>query len=525
MCLCVAMSYGFIVLLSLLLSVVAGASPQQQQYRTRRGRQQLSSFPLANLEDRAYVFVRVNTTFPSRYYLIRPQNGTRQLVPLVETIRAFGLDPDSMVNMTETELAPFRLLSDRPVRPLIAKLTNCGAQCFDERIRVEVEKAWVIADKKLLHNDRFIGNFVNAPITLLHGRCITVSTKLPFQQHAQRGFMTAFELDESCGYGSDEEAEIRRTRNLFNFSAAHFMEKSEDVRLLPLPGNRLAAVYTLNILVAIRPQYYMGYFEASVDPMTKGFLVERVNFLAHNLKENGQSDVRNYSSFQPHKAFGYKNWSPFLYNNTVMFVQRLNPLHVVTIAPSDYASRGKHEWCMMDTVSLSPAVDDFWKLGTLRGGTPCMLVSPDEYLTFFHTMIHLPDNSRGTYFFGAMTFSSHPPFRTLRISSAPIVDDALYKGAWMRHKFDYVYYPMGFLFALREAAGGSNRTTLSNSYPEGVGHDCSSPSSPAQLVFLLLSFGVQDKETHLADINLCDLLGTLVRVSNAATGSKFTKGF
>jgi len=408
---------------------------------------------------------------------------------------------------------------------LVAKLDNCGAQCFDERIRVEVEKAWIITEKRLLHNDRFIGNFVNAPITLMHGRCITVSTKLPFHQHAQRGYMTAYELDETCGYGSDKEAERRRPGNHLNFSSKPFMEKSEDVRLLPLPGNRVAAVYTLNILVAIRPQYYMGYLEASVDPVTKGFLVERVNFLAHNLKENGQVDVRNQSWFQPHKTHGYKNWSPFLYNGTVMFAQRLNPLHVVTIAPLDYARRGKHEWCMMDTVSLSPPVDDFWKLGVLRGGTPCLLISPSEYLTFFHTMIHLPSNSRGTYFFGAMTFSAHPPFRTLRISSAPIVDDALYQGPWMRQRFDYVYYPMGFLFALRDAAGSSNRTTLSNSYPEGVGHDCSSPSSSAHGVFLLLSFGVQDKETHLADINLCDLLSTLVRVSDAAVGSEFIKGF
>ena len=86
------------------------------------------------------------------------------------------------------------------------------------------------------------------------------------------------------------------------------------------------------------------------------------------------------------------------------------------------------------------------------GGTPAVLVTNKKtnetyYLAFFHSRLMLQHNSKLTYFMGAYTFSSQPPFHMLQISPFPILNDALYLGPWAFFKnrnVDYVPFPTSF---------------------------------------------------------------------------------
>ena len=109
------------------------------------------------------------------------------------------------------------------------------------------------------------------------------------------------------------------------------------------------------------------------------------------------------------------------------------------------------------------------RIGGNPRGTPAFLINDEENLTIFHTCHLLNGSQRETYFIGAMTFSSRPPFRAIRISSAPIVHRSLYEGPWMAQRFDYVNYPMGFLFAYNNSLG---QRGLSNEWPAEVWGGC-----------------------------------------------------
>ena len=405
---------------------------------------------LKDLDELPYFFaVDVES---DKMYFVQPQagdfgsgaglvrgKGTRRLVPLKATADPFST---SVYNLTKSALDKYRLLADQPVKPLVHTLDSCGANCFDERIRVELEKAWIVQAKPLLHNIRPMGPLVNAPLSILNGTCVSITTKRPFKTHAQRSYMYPYELRPDCTFGPNEDTHDLRLsagRRRLNFSDDWILNQCEDVRTVELPGGgRLGAVYTINRINGIRPQYYLGYIEALLDEKTRGLRVDVRYQLSANIVESGQ-DIRGEKHFTPHRTFGYKNWSPFVHNGSVLFVQRLNPLQITTISAAERAAHSYHDYVSMDLVSQSPPVRDFWRLGQLRGGTPFVRISADEYLTIFHTMCYLPHNSRGTYFFGAMTISAGgPPFRTLRVSAAPIVHEALYQGAWMRQRFDYV---------------------------------------------------------------------------------------
>ena len=447
-------------------------------------------------------------------YLIKPQLMTRQLVPQSNhTLAAFGYERANLTVVGAQELAKYAL--DQPIMPILPLSKNCGNLCADERLRVAVEKARAVQGRRLLHNIRYMGRFVNGPLSLLpDGTCLTVATKKPFANHASRSKMVAYELDAQCRDKTDEviypssSGQPRMAApDRYNFSPNAFLSQSEDVRTLVMPNGRIALVYTITRLVAIRPQYSLAYSELSLNASTGHLDLRCSYFLAYNVVN--ERDRRSDGSFNPYKQFGYKNWSPFFYNNSVHFVQRINPLHITTFSDEERRRRQDNEFIYMDMVSFDPHVADWWKLGELRGGTPAHLINDLEYLTFFHSLTHLPDQARGTYWIGAVTFSAQAPFRLLRISAAPLVEETLYQGPWMRQRFDYVYYPMSFLFATRNAR---NETVYSNSYPDHIRDRNCSSSPEARTVTLVLSFGRQDDDTYLADIPLCDLDSSLVDV-------------
>jgi predicted GH43/DUF377 family glycosyl hydrolase len=103
-----------------------------------------------------------------------------------------------------------------------------------------------------------------------------------------------------------------------------------------------------------------------------------------------------------------KNWLWFFHGDQLHMEYQASP-HIV----ARFSLDGKLEQEYKTEPNLS------WDYGTIRGGTPPVLVG-DEYLTFFHS--RLPDDYfRARYYMGAYTFESEPPFKITRITTEPLL--------------------------------------------------------------------------------------------------------
>lgn len=103
-----------------------------------------------------------------------------------------------------------------------------------------------------------------------------------------------------------------------------------------------------------------------------------------------------------------KNWVPFDYQGSLMLGYNINP-HVI-FSPSLNTGVCSHLF------TTAPSIT--WHQGIIRGGTPAILVD-DEYLAIFHSSCHNHITGRRTYYMGAYTFQSQPPFCVTRTSTIP----------------------------------------------------------------------------------------------------------
>ncbi|MBA3721877.1 MAG: hypothetical protein H0W88_05700 [Parachlamydiaceae bacterium] len=103
-----------------------------------------------------------------------------------------------------------------------------------------------------------------------------------------------------------------------------------------------------------------------------------------------------------------KNWIPFDYQNNLLLTYSISPHFVLN--PSLYDG-----FCPIYSCS-NPTIQ--WNYGTIRGGTPAVLVD-GEYLAIFHSAVNDPVTKRYTYYLGAYTFEAEPPFRITKISAEP----------------------------------------------------------------------------------------------------------
>eukprot|EP01041_Mallomonas_annulata_P006802 gene6802-13774_t len=149
-----------------------------------------------------------------------------------------------------------------------------------------------------------------------------------------------------------------------------------------------------------------------------------------------------------------KNWTPFEYGNRIYMIHTFYPFRIVQILPSrlhiSHINNSTLLRHMADTVSLSSSLETIWEWGTIRGGTPALLIG-DKYLTFFHSSKNYYNiKSRAdfkVYFMGALTFSARPPFQILQISPQPLVTNTSYSFN-SKNKFIgsmAVVFPMSFI--------------------------------------------------------------------------------
>ena len=198
----------------------------------------------------------------------------------------------------------------------------------------------------------------------------------------------------------------------------------EDPRILVVNQSLLYVVYSFGNPMRMRI-------------MSIGLENQRISVLKTSLNIELETSVNSNIE----NAAIQKNWAPFLHNESLFFIQRLNPFTVVSI-DSNFENGTSP---IAKVISMSNILRLSWKYGTLRGGTNAVQISPDEYLGFFHTTSNIPRRTAArwfvTYFMGAYTFSTSPPFELRRISPVPIIKDSFYRGAWFGKNMDYCVFP------------------------------------------------------------------------------------
>ena len=121
-----------------------------------------------------------------------------------------------------------------------------------------------------------------------------------------------------------------------------------------------------------------------------------------------------------------------------------------------------------------------------------MKINENTYLLFFHSSRDPPETGDvlKTYYMGALTFSSKPPFSIMSITTVPITHDIMYKGSWSDlplsyYSIDYIVFPMGYILINKQ----------------------SSSSSSSSIIYLF--YGRQDKQGWVARIDLANLLSSM----------------
>lgn len=265
------------------------------------------------------------------------------------------------------------------------------------------------------------------------------------------------------------------------------MENAEDPRLFTTISPTNSSDERLFLIYASRhrrktPEIFMNYVELFPSRAEGKITIDDIEYI-HFEELPGQDQ---------------KNWSPFQYEDQMLFIQHGIPHRVVVCDKEKdrtYMAHGR-------TVGLTEVMNTTyqWKFGEIRGGSPAMKITipkghDDEndtfYLTFFHSSIEPPmtgENVLRTYVMGAYIFESTPPFGIRAISEVPIVHENMYTGPWTNlpisfYHLDYVVFPTAFTV------------------------DVSSDT-------VTLMYGWQDKEGYLTEISLSGLLKSLKPVSS-----------
>jgi hypothetical protein len=156
-----------------------------------------------------------------------------------------------------------------------------------------------------------------------------------------------------------------------------------------------------------------------------------------------------------------RDWVPFNYQNNVLFYTNFN-LNKVMDAHGGVFSlpngggllhhRASVFFQQQQKVELPWREDDYGE--RIRGGTPAVQLNAkykSVYLSFFYSTVFNEAWSRETYFMGAITFCSHPPFNIHAMSMYPIVIKEFYSETidmeWFTEdkSVDYVVFPAGIV--------------------------------------------------------------------------------
>jgi predicted GH43/DUF377 family glycosyl hydrolase len=238
----------------------------------------------------------------------------------------------------------------------------------------------------------------------------------PTAGRSQVGFVW---LNEDFTIDGQPEVLLNQVEN-FKIEGA-VTTKAEDVRLIEIDSH----------LYMIYNDYRRNYNSTPYPRIS----------VAHVTYHNGKFFAQFINRFEkfPGQKFNVreKNWSPFAYENDLLFVYSILPHHIFS------PLWGRRE---CETFSFTKHLNE-WNWGELRGGTPALKIDEDKYLSFFHSVQfmqtkHSNDEICLHYFMGAYTFSTMPPFEITHISSEPIIGPGFYNGK----KYDWYWKPVVAIF-------------------------------------------------------------------------------
>ncbi len=197
--------------------------------------------------------------------------------------------------------------------------------------------------------------------------------------------------------------------------------QAEDARIFEL-NNKIYVIYNDN--------------QDNINPSSA---LRRDMFMAEVVRQNDQFVLLKPLKIIHEKKYSkvnwQKNWVPFNFKGNLLMAYTLNSHEILVPDSNTGLSKQMHR----------SAIKNRWSWGTLRGGTPALLVD-GEYIGFFHSSkVASSSASRNTpmhhYYMGAYTFSSKPPFNIKKISRSPIIGDNFYTQSSYDKR---VIFPGGF---------------------------------------------------------------------------------
>lgn len=144
---------------------------------------------------------------------------------------------------------------------------------------------------------------------------------------------------------------------------------------------------------------------------------------AELVKQSGQWVVKNIEIYLTRERQTQKNWVPFHWQTAnqmplTLMAYSLSP-HLMMV-PDEEEEGNVAPFSYCSTSSVWPK-----QYGTIRGGTPAILVD-GQYIGIFHSSFVHPVSQLHMYVMGAYVFDARPPFCITRMSSKPIVFDGMY---------------------------------------------------------------------------------------------------
>ena len=180
----------------------------------------------------------------------------------------------------------------------------------------------------------------------------------------------------------------------------------EDARLFVFNG-RLHASYTVAQAIDGRWRCYIAYGEIDGDK------------LGHIQIKHPGNDMLGMN----------KNWTPFVHDGKLHFI---------------YGIRGTNQIVLQvdaDRVSAEyKAPAPVWEHGEIRGGA--ILPHAEGFIRFFHSRQDYQDKTV-RYFVGAAIMEAKPPFKTIRVSTKPILEGDEHYTPFVRHWKANVVFPLG----------------------------------------------------------------------------------
>lgn len=256
--------------------------------------------PLVRSHD--YKFVKINEN--STIYLLN--RGYRQIISFLDksienkTVQIFGVDVSTLPIISLQELGRY---PEHPTKVIpIVQADNSP----DEIMRVyKLKAATLQRNEKLLQNLTKFGNYINPPLAIFEGTCISLTVDAPCSP-PKRTMNVILPMDSTCTK-VDLNASFKNTTPGYtvqhpreNEWIGEFAEANwksvltcEDPRIIMLPNQRLLAVFTDGYVMHGSPRLGVAILAVNT---TKYVLISRY-FLTYFLYVHFFSLLTSHSSF------------------------------------------------------------------------------------------------------------------------------------------------------------------------------------------------------------------------------------